>query len=373
MKKVVFIIASVLLLTGCSKELGLPTVKLSQDGITADNDHCTINIKAAVTDQGSSDVHDFGICYTTGSNNHPTVSDPHLRLTSDNMEAIEALLENAEDGTTYYFRAYATNGEGTAYSDIVSFSFSASVYYVNVEVVLEGAPSSMSNYCHVYCIDWDNYYALEPPFKFHYGDTTTIYAYSQHPDIVFSHWDDGSTSMERFLGPFASDVRCTAYFQYSPVGDHLALWDGVYTCYADAINGQQETWDGVRFEHSDTENVLLGLGGSEGLNLICDVVVENGLEIGLRAKLLPRNDLLYASRTFVNDDGITCYAVPCMVGSESWITEDYLYLYYYYGSWEFLGSLGGDRSVVWIICNAATGEEIGRTEAYKTFMLIKEN
>ena len=127
MKKAVFIIASVLLLTGCSKELGLPTVKLSQDGITADKDLCTINIKAAVTDQGSSDVHDFGICYTTGSNNHPTVSDPHLRLTSDNMEAIEALLENAEDGTSYYFRAYATNGEGTAYSDIVRFSFSASL------------------------------------------------------------------------------------------------------------------------------------------------------------------------------------------------------------------------------------------------------
>ncbi len=363
MKKVVFIIASVLLLTGCSKELGLPTVKLLQDGITADKDHCTINIKAAVTDQGSSDVHDFGICYTTGSNNHPTVSDPHLRLTSDNMEAMEALLENAEDGT-YYFRAYATNGEGTAYSDIVRFSFSANTYRVTVSVkVLEdGSGEDVT----------DQYASLRSfyngvSYNVKYGETCTVALPPNtviSPEVTFSHavWNDGADGRSHVI---TSDMECTMYFSQRDI------FAGSYRCTATNVaTGQSETWTDATYNN----HVFQHLCGGEGLNMKITGPVWDGVTY-------------YAinhSTTFTNADGVECLAQLYAYWDPNWEdtpveyiveTTNILHLAYVSnGRWVLNGGAEqGYDKFFWKIVNAATEEEIARTPIYTNLELTKIN
>lgn len=72
-----------------------------------------------VTDEGSSIVISRGVCWSTGTT--PTIDD--MKITSgDGTGSFISNITNLDGGKTYYVRAYATNGEGTGYGIILSFT-----------------------------------------------------------------------------------------------------------------------------------------------------------------------------------------------------------------------------------------------------------
>lgn len=96
--------------------ISLPTVTTAEvSDITSSTATCGGN----VTSDGGATVTARGVCWSTSSN--PTISDPH---TTDGTgtglftSSITGLTAN----TTYHVRAYATNSQGTAYGDDITFA-----------------------------------------------------------------------------------------------------------------------------------------------------------------------------------------------------------------------------------------------------------
>jgi len=93
----------------------LPTVTTnSVSGITS----ISATSGGNVTSDGGDFVTARGVCWSTSPN--PTIADSH---TSDDSGTgiFTSSITGLNDGTTYYARAYATNSEGTAYGEEVSF------------------------------------------------------------------------------------------------------------------------------------------------------------------------------------------------------------------------------------------------------------
>ena len=72
-----------------------------------------------ITSDGNTDITARGICWSTSHN--PTLDSPHT-TDSLGMGSFTSILSGLTPNTTYYVRAYATNSEGTAYGDEVSFT-----------------------------------------------------------------------------------------------------------------------------------------------------------------------------------------------------------------------------------------------------------
>lgn len=72
-----------------------------------------------ISSDGGDSVVARGVCWSTSRD--PTISDPHTSDGSGTGEFISSIT-GLDPSTTYYIRAYATNGVGTAYGDQVSFS-----------------------------------------------------------------------------------------------------------------------------------------------------------------------------------------------------------------------------------------------------------
>ncbi len=72
-----------------------------------------------VTSDGSLSVTSRGICYSTQPN--PTISNTKV-VSGSGTGAFTCNLTGLSDGTTYYARAYATNGKGTAYGEQISWT-----------------------------------------------------------------------------------------------------------------------------------------------------------------------------------------------------------------------------------------------------------
>jgi hypothetical protein len=72
-----------------------------------------------ITNGGSSEITDRGICYSTSSN--PTIN--NNKVSSGNgTGSFNATMDGLTSGTTYHVRAYATNSSGTSYGNDVSFT-----------------------------------------------------------------------------------------------------------------------------------------------------------------------------------------------------------------------------------------------------------
>ncbi|MCR4737002.1 MAG: fibrobacter succinogenes major paralogous domain-containing protein [Bacteroidales bacterium] len=92
----------------------LPTITLdSATNITSHTASCTYHVTFA----GNMAVTARGICYSTTPN--PTLQDSVIAGTSSNGTI---QLTGLTASTTYYVRAYATNGIGTSYSNLISFT-----------------------------------------------------------------------------------------------------------------------------------------------------------------------------------------------------------------------------------------------------------
>ncbi len=81
----------------------------------------TADIQGNIIDIGSNNVAQHGHCWSTSSN--PTTSNSKTTLGSTSVTGnFTSNLTNLTQNVTYYARAYATNSEGTNYSDEISFA-----------------------------------------------------------------------------------------------------------------------------------------------------------------------------------------------------------------------------------------------------------
>ena len=92
--------------------LYVPTVNAHVDTVTSS----TVTISGAVTAGGGETVTAFGLCYSPDT--VPTINDPKVVLGSG-LESFTGQIVGLVPNTTYYVRAYATNYEGTGYTDLM--------------------------------------------------------------------------------------------------------------------------------------------------------------------------------------------------------------------------------------------------------------
>ena len=72
-----------------------------------------------VTNEGYSEVTEKGLCWSTSQ--YPTLDDNHAAGSQESSFFVVEMTD-LTPGTTYYVRAYATNGVGTGYGNIITFT-----------------------------------------------------------------------------------------------------------------------------------------------------------------------------------------------------------------------------------------------------------
>lgn len=75
-------------------------------------------VEASVTSDGGAEIVDRGICWSVSQS--PTISD-NRKMNGSGTGTYTTLIENLENATHYYVRAYATNSEGTSYGEMMDF------------------------------------------------------------------------------------------------------------------------------------------------------------------------------------------------------------------------------------------------------------
>ncbi|WP_345105117.1 hypothetical protein [Mucilaginibacter panaciglaebae] len=111
-------IAAIATITGCSKDkatLAVPTVEINPivRGLTS----TTITVAGRGT--AANIINENGICFSP-ANKTPTIAD--IKVTDTVGGRWEVNLTGLNPGSTYYFRAYATNDAGTGYSDVLTIT-----------------------------------------------------------------------------------------------------------------------------------------------------------------------------------------------------------------------------------------------------------
>ena len=103
-----------------SKEKFLPSAEITQSKISKDGYRTVISAEAKIQPNEAYEQEEIGFCYATHEN--PTIQDKVSSITREedpdivNGRYINDNLDDIDPGQTYYVRAYARNGAGTAYS-----------------------------------------------------------------------------------------------------------------------------------------------------------------------------------------------------------------------------------------------------------------
>jgi FKBP-type peptidyl-prolyl cis-trans isomerase 2 len=115
----ILFVGTALILSSCKKK---PTIAVVTTANVSGITQTTATSGGNVTDDGGAEVTARGVCWSTSEN--PTTG---ANMTSDGKGtgSFTSSLSMLTPGTKYYVRAYAINGEGTAYGDQVSFSTGA--------------------------------------------------------------------------------------------------------------------------------------------------------------------------------------------------------------------------------------------------------
>jgi len=112
--------ALIFLLFSSGVSAALPTIStLSCDGITTSS--CTFS--GNLQKNGGSDVTDVGFLYGTSESNLGYSASEGAR--GHSYGSFSSTISDLAAGTTYYYRAYAVNEDGTAYGPIMSFTTKA--------------------------------------------------------------------------------------------------------------------------------------------------------------------------------------------------------------------------------------------------------
>ena len=115
------------LVANFTQQITLPTVMTSQ---VTNVTETSATGGGNVTADGGATVTARGICWSISHN--PTTSDSH-GTSGSGMGSYTCLMTNLTPNTTYYVRAYATNSQGTAYGNEVSFiTTQLPIYTINV-------------------------------------------------------------------------------------------------------------------------------------------------------------------------------------------------------------------------------------------------
>ncbi|MBR3945711.1 MAG: hypothetical protein IKJ56_01260 [Bacteroidales bacterium] len=106
--------------------------------VTATSVHCGGN----VTDGGRSDVVSRGLCWSTMQ--YPTLRDSVVAV-GNGTGVFETTISTLHYNTTYYIRAYATNGVGTSYGEQLSFTTCDGLPSVTTVAVSSVTPTTASS------------------------------------------------------------------------------------------------------------------------------------------------------------------------------------------------------------------------------------
>ncbi len=121
---------SVLFIIACKKENNTAdTLPVLQNPVKSDVSNITdtsATVNASVSSEGGSSIIAKGVCWST--NHNPNITDykttnrlgssiPNNTTNGIGSESFTATLTGLSPHTTYYFRVYATNNNGTGYSD----------------------------------------------------------------------------------------------------------------------------------------------------------------------------------------------------------------------------------------------------------------
>lgn len=106
---------------GLTQTVQLPSLPEVVTGKTSDIDasNSTITLHGEVTSNGGYPTTTRGICWSTNST--PTISDNVVADGTGTGAYSVTITSGLNSSTTYYYRAYATNPEGTAYGEVKSF------------------------------------------------------------------------------------------------------------------------------------------------------------------------------------------------------------------------------------------------------------
>lgn len=133
-----------------------------------------------VTSDGGTAVTARGICWSETQN--PSLNNIYSEETNDGSGTgtFTSQLSNLKENTTYYVRAYATNGKGTAYGEVKSFKTSSITGTINGYAYVDlGLPSGLKwATCNVGASspeDYGNYYA--------WGETATKTEYTEDNSV----------------------------------------------------------------------------------------------------------------------------------------------------------------------------------------------
>ena len=107
---------------------------LSENALTVETKSATdITTKSAtlngtVLDRGSSNITEYGFYYGTNENT------TNKKKLENSMDELKLNLTELAEGTTYYYKAYATNSKGTSYGEVLNFTTLPNIEFSNVSV-----------------------------------------------------------------------------------------------------------------------------------------------------------------------------------------------------------------------------------------------
>ena len=112
---IVFTFLATFIVTGCNEDKALPTIsRVEVSNIYTYSAVC----KGRVQDDGGLQVLSKGVCWNSTGN--PTISD-YRSIDGKGIGEFTSTIKGLAPNTTYYVKAYATNANGTSYSNCVSF------------------------------------------------------------------------------------------------------------------------------------------------------------------------------------------------------------------------------------------------------------
>ena len=106
---------------------------------TTEGDIDSVQVNANISNANGSTITEQGIVYSTSSN--PTTADTKLTYTPIGLGNFDVTTNLLSYNTTYYLRAYATNGQGTAYSNQVTYLYTVVVPTVTTQAVTDPSTS----------------------------------------------------------------------------------------------------------------------------------------------------------------------------------------------------------------------------------------
>lgn len=113
------LLCAISMLTACKKdkeEIVLPSLYTEEVQVLG-NEH--IYASAIVSDAGTGTVSARGFCWSV--NPQPTLSAGAVKNVGEGIGSFDMDIDNLQNGTVYYLRAFATNEAGTAYSNEIQF------------------------------------------------------------------------------------------------------------------------------------------------------------------------------------------------------------------------------------------------------------